>query len=88
MKLRDALKGPKEIYKGNKADHMRTIAGKVGDAPLAEMIFFDNEIGNCRDVAGAGATVVYTPEGLNRELFELGIKEFPKPGKILGPVGR
>jgi hypothetical protein len=85
--LRDAIQGPREIYKGSKSDHLRTISSKTG-VPLEQMIFFDNEIENCRVVAGVGATVVYTPQGMTRKLFQEGLGKFPSPGKILGPTGK
>ena len=52
-----------EIYKGSKSGHLREIARKTGIG-LGEMVFFDNEPGNCRDVANIGVTSVYTPEGV------------------------
>ncbi len=63
LRLRDALDGPVEIYKGSKSGHLREIARKTG-IDLGEMVFFDNEPGNCRDVANIGVTSVYTPEGV------------------------
>ena len=64
-----------EIYKAyGKDNHMREIAKKSGIA-LTEMIFFDNQTNNTSCVAGMnGPTVVYTPQGVTRELFEVGRK--------------
>merc|ERR1712070_168311 len=52
-----------EIYKGSKSGHLTTIAKKVGCKP-EEMIFLDNESGNCNTVARIGCTVGYTPSGV------------------------
>lgn len=51
-----------EIYYGTKTKHFRAIH-KASGIPYREMLFFDNERGNCRDVAALGVTCVYTPEG-------------------------
>ena len=76
-----------EIYKRNKAKHLQAIAKQTGHA-LNEMIFFDNQYGNCQDVAKAGVTVVYTPEGVTRKAFDEGLAKFPAPGEIIGPKRR
>ena len=61
-----------EIYKAyGKDNHMREIAKKSG-IDLKDMIFFDNQTNNTSCVAGMnGPTVVYTPQGVTRELFEV-----------------
>ena len=61
-----------EIYKAYGKDvHMKEIAKKTG-VSLEEMIFFDNQTNNTSCVAGMnGPTVVYTPEGVTRELFQV-----------------
>jgi len=78
-----------EIYKAyGKDNHMREIAKKSG-IDLKEMIFFDNQTNNTSCVAGMnGPTVVYTPQGVTRELFEEGLAKFPAPGKVIGPQSR
>ena len=72
-----------EIYKGSKSGHLREIA-KKSKIPLEEMMFFDNEWGNCQTVAKIGVTVVYTPRGVTRQLFEEALNSFPAPGQIIG----
>eukprot|EP00092_Neocalanus_flemingeri_P040299 GFUD01043894.1.p1 GENE.GFUD01043894.1~~GFUD01043894.1.p1 ORF type:complete len:209 (-),score=59.10 GFUD01043894.1:152-715(-) len=78
-----------EIYSGCRKDnHMREIAKKSG-IDLTDMIFFDNQTNNTSCVAGMkGPTVVYTPEGVTRALFEEGISKFPAPGQVIGPQSR
>ena len=78
-----------EIYKAyGKDNHMRAIAEKTG-VSLQEMIFFDNQTNNTSCVAGMrGPTVVYTPHGVTRELFEEGVARFPAPGQVIGHNGK
>ena len=72
-----------EIYKGSKSGHLREISKKSG-CSLEEMVFFDNEWGNCQTVAKIGVTVVYTPKGVTRHLFQEALDQFPAPGHIIG----
>merc|ERR1712195_119793 len=72
-----------EIYKGNKArDHITAIAKKANCQP-EEIVFLDNEKGNCKTVAGIGCTVGYTPSGVTREAWEATLEAFPAPGEII-----
>ena len=71
-----------EIYKANKQRHLRTIAEATGIA-LEEMLFFDNEIGNCYDVSAIGVTVSYVPDGVTASAWEHALENFPSPGEIL-----
>ena len=41
-------------------------------------------IGNCQTVAKVGVSVVYTPKGVTRSLFEEAMTKFPFPGQIIG----
>ena len=53
---------------------------------LEDMIFFDNERGNCTDVAPLGVTCVYCPAGVTDQIWRLALEGFPAPkGTILGP---
>ena len=72
-----------EIYKGSKSGHLRKISDKSGYS-LDEMIFFDNEWGNCQTVAKIGVTVVYTPKGVTHQLFQEAIERYPSAGDIIG----
>ena len=71
-----------EINKGNKQAHLRSIAKQTGIA-LEEMIFFDNEMGNCHDVSAIGVTVAYVPDGVTADAWAQSIERFPEPGSIL-----
>ena len=73
-----------EIYKNNKTAHLKKISEKTR-VELREMMFFDNEWSNCQAVARLGVTVVYTPRGLTKQLFQEALQNFPeKDGKIIG----
>jgi len=78
-----------EIYKASgKNQHINAIAEKTG-VDIKEMMFFDNQTNNTSCVAGMkGPTVVYTPEGVTRKLFEEGLAAYPAPGKVVGPPSR
>ena len=77
----------REIYKASKTTHLKAIAKKTGES-LKDMIFFDNEYGNCKTVASIGVTVMYTPDGVTRENFEEALAKFPASGQVLGPKNR
>ena len=71
-----------EIRKANKRVHLRNIAEQTGIA-LEDMLFLDNEYGNCRDVSSIGVTVAYTPDGVTRGAWETALERFPAPGEIV-----
>ena len=50
-----------------------------------DAIFFDNEAGNCKQVAQLGVSTVYTPKGLTQEAWENGLSSFPYSRGVLGP---
>jgi len=73
-----------QIYKGDKRGHLAKIMeGVEGGCTPAEAIFFDNQRGNCEDVARSGVTCVYCPEGVTGEVWASAISRFPAPGEIL-----
>lgn len=72
------------VFQGSKANHLRTISKKTG-VQLKDMMFLDNEWGNCQTVAGIGVTVLYTPDGVFKKDLEEALKQFPAPGQVLGP---
>ena len=71
-----------EIHKGSKSGHLRNISQATGVA-LEDMVFFDNERGNCSTVAKLGVTVCYCPSGVTQEDWENTLSKFPAPGEIL-----
>ena len=71
-----------EIYKArSKAVHFAAIAKKTGE-DLRDMIFFDNQINNIRDVAPLGVTCVYCPEGITDEIWKRGLADFAKASAL------
>jgi magnesium-dependent phosphatase 1 len=82
--VRDVIQGPIEIAKDSKVDHFKRIAAQTGVA-MQDILFFDNERCNCRDVAELGVVVVYSPDGVTNTLWEHALQEFPTAsGQILG----
>ena len=75
----------------NKVDQFESIQELSGqfcggtNTRFKEMMFFDNEAGNCRQVATLGVTTIYCPQGLTQSAWEDGIQNFPtSTGKVLG----
>ncbi|EGD80275.1 hypothetical protein PTSG_10531 [Salpingoeca rosetta] len=58
-----------EIYPGCKVSHFQKIHKRTG-IPYEDMVFFDNEYRNIRDVQRLGVVCVYTPDGFRRRHFE------------------
>lgn len=67
-----------EIAYDYKEQHFRRIAKKTG-LPFEAMLFFDNEPGNCRDVAELGVTVGYCPGGVDLDIWNRALAAFPAP---------
>ena len=61
------------IYPKNKQIHLQKIKQESG-IEYEDMLFFDNEVWNLRDVEHLGVTCVHTPNGLSMKDFELGLK--------------
>ncbi|KAJ1620113.1 magnesium-dependent phosphatase-1, partial [Pavlovales sp. CCMP2436] len=68
-----------EIREGSKLAHFENLLDATGIA-YEDMLFFDDarggKYGNCEPVSKLGVLSVHTPEGLTRELFSLGLREF------------
>ena len=71
-----------EIRKANKRTHFKNIAEQTGIA-LEDMLFFDNEYGNCQDVSSVGVSVCYCPDGVTRGAWDLALEAYPSPGEII-----
>ncbi|KAL3929764.1 MAG: hypothetical protein SGBAC_012068 [Bacillariaceae sp.] len=59
-------------------------AGKANRLQYKDVVFFDNEAGNCKQVAKLGVTCVYTPKGVTYEAWQNAIQNFPS-NRVLGP---
>lgn len=74
-----------EIAKDSKVQHFERIIRNAGSGvTMKDILFFDNELGNCRQVASLGVTVCYCPDGVTSRAWELSISKFPaKNGQII-----
>ena len=69
-----------EVYPGTKTTHFERIHRRTGIA-YEDMVFFDNEYRNVRDVQRLGVTCVYTPEGFRRKYFKEAMHRLNGGGK-------
>lgn len=63
------------IYKHNKQVHFQRLAEEFG-IPLEDMLFFDNEPGNIRNVSKIGVKCVHSPDGVTMEAWQRGLSLF------------
>lgn len=71
------------IYYANKAQHMRKILASLHEvdpsiSEPSQLLFFDNQMNNIRDVSGAGVVSCYTPRGMQPGVFEKGLEQWRK----------
>ncbi|GBF91945.1 hypothetical protein Rsub_04669 [Raphidocelis subcapitata] len=64
-----------EIYPGSKLTHFRRIAKDSG-VDFSDMLFFDNENWNCREVSQLGVVCVHTPRGMTNAVWREGLAKF------------
>eukprot|EP00944_MAST-04C_sp_MAST-4C-sp1_P005800 g5800.t1 len=64
-----------EIYKANKQRHFISLKDRSG-CEFSEMLFFDNERGNCTQVGTLGVKCVFCPDGLTAEAWREGMLMF------------
>lgn len=77
----DEIGHHKEIYPGNKTHHFRSIRDEFG-IEYCDMLFFDNERRNTKDVSSLGVVSCYTPGGLTRRGFDIGLEAFQEGGTL------
>ncbi|PQO47864.1 magnesium-dependent phosphatase-1 [Blastopirellula marina] len=63
-----------EIYPSSKLRHFAALQ-KASGVAYHEMIFFDDEMRNIREVSGLGVTSIYVENGLTVELFHAGLDQ-------------
>lgn len=81
--LIDVFQGPIEIGAGSKVGHFEKISKKTG-IPMKDILFFDNERGNCNDVSKLGVSVAYCPDGVTKKVWDKALEAFPaSTGKIV-----
>lgn len=64
-----------EIYKGSKQQHFQELHRKTR-VPFTEMIFFDDDPSNIRDVSRLGVTCILTPHGVTKEKYDEGMRAY------------
>ena len=72
--IEEVFNGPIEIAQDSKVEHFQRIS-KQYNLCMEEILFFDNEIGNCRQVAGLGVTVAHCPDGVTYDIWNRVLKE-------------
>jgi magnesium-dependent phosphatase 1 len=82
--LEEIMQGPIEIRKDSKEQHFQRISSTTGVA-MQDILFFDNERGNCREVSKLGVVVGYCPDGVTKQIWDVSLQAFPTaPGKVVG----
>ena len=82
--LGDVFQGPIEIQSDNKVYHFQRISSVTGVA-MKDILFFDNERGNCVEVAKLGVAVGYCPDGVTKRIWDCCLQAFPTAsGKVVG----
>ncbi|XP_037772026.1 magnesium-dependent phosphatase 1 isoform X2 [Chelonia mydas] len=66
-----------EIYPGGKSAHFHRLQQDTG-VPFAQMLFFDDEERNIRDVSKLGVTCVLVPNGMTQALLTQGLEAFAR----------
>ncbi|XP_046608522.1 magnesium-dependent phosphatase 1-like [Neodiprion virginianus] len=65
----------KEIYPGCKVTHFSKIQKNSG-VNLADMLFFDDEQRNIKDLTKMGVTSILVRNGVNKEVVQNGLRQF------------
>lgn len=65
-----------EIHYGNKQSHFQNLQKKYPEISYQEMLFFDNESGNIRSVSQLGVHSIYCPDGMTKEIWERGLRQY------------
>ncbi|XP_053901540.1 magnesium-dependent phosphatase 1 [Malaclemys terrapin pileata] len=66
-----------EIYPGGKSAHFQRLQQDTG-VPFAQMLFFDDEERNIRDVSKLGVTCILVPDGMTQALLTRGLEAFAR----------
>jgi len=73
--LSDVIQGPVEMTYESKVKHFQRM-NRQTNIPFQDMIFFDNEYGNCQAVSALGVTVGYCPGGVCQRIWEKTLDAF------------
>lgn len=66
----------REITKESKSNHFRRLKESLA-CDYEDMLFFDNEYGNCRGISSLGVTVAFSPDGVTGDVWAEAIAAFP-----------
>ena len=66
----------REITKESKSSHFRRLKERYA-CDYEEMLFFDNEYGNCREISQLGVTVAFSPDGVTGDVWAEAVAAFP-----------
>ena len=66
----------REITKESKSSHFRRLKEKYA-CDYEDMLFFDNEYGNCREISQLGVTVAFSPDGVTGDVWADALAAFP-----------
>ncbi len=58
-----------EIYPGSKIKHFKQLQKSTG-LPFVNMVFFDDEMRNIKEVGGIGVNAIYVDEGVNSQIVK------------------
>lgn len=64
-----------EIYPGRKTTHFAKIQ-KESEIPYKDMLFFDDEHRNIKDISAIGVTCVFVKEPMSQDLLQRGLDMF------------
>lgn len=66
------------IFKSSKKEHFKRLKAAYPEIEYSEMIFFDNEMGNIRTCTQAGVLSIHCPDGMTRDIWDIGLASFAK----------
>ena len=66
----------REITKESKSNHFRRLKESFA-CDYEDMLFFDNEYGNCREISSLGVTVAFSLDGVTGDVWAEAIAAFP-----------
>jgi len=82
--MKEVFQGPIEISTESKVSHFKRVAEKTGIS-FEDMLFFDNERGNCVEVAKLGVVVAWVPDGVTKLMWDISLQNFSTAsGKVFG----
>ena len=77
--------GPIEMSYESKVKHFQRISRET-NIGFQDMVFFDNEFGNCQSIASLGVTVGYCPGGVCHGIWEKTLEAFSSSSSRQGTI--